>query len=192
MKFTLIKDLLPMFKEKLEKFVKKYKIDYVYEESDSYICEDKESPRFGLYLVDINVEAEYKLGDYSFVASLEWVDEAKENLIKKASEDTYVPVEYKTRRECDHCGTNRYRKSTVLLKSNETGEYQEEERFIMVGNVLEVGPECKWIAEGDVVMWAKPSEVAVPFFKQGLVIVNENRIIVTVNEGLKKRFNNGR
>lgn len=123
MKFTLIKDLLPMFKEKLEKFVKKYKIDYVYEESDSYICEDKESPRFGLYLVDINVEAEYKLGDYSFVASFEWVDEAKENLIKKASEDIYVPAEYKTRRACDHCGTNRYRKSTVLLKSNETGEY---------------------------------------------------------------------
>lgn len=80
----------------------------------------------------------------------------------------------------------------LTVKSNETGEYQEEERFIMVGNVLEVGPECKWIAEGDVVMWAKPSEVVVPFFKQGLVIVNENRIIVTVNEGLKKRFNNGR
>lgn len=80
----------------------------------------------------------------------------------------------------------------LTVKSNETGDYEEEERFIMVGNVIEVGPECKWIQEGDVVMWTKPSEVPVPFFKQGLVIVNENRIIVTVNEGLKKRFENGR
>lgn len=123
MKFTLVKDLLPMFKEKLEKFVKKYKIDYTYKESETYLCEDEDSPRKGAYLVDIDVDASYKLGDYEFVASLEWVDEAGENLIKKASDEVYVPEEYKTKRGCDHCGMNRNRKSTVLLKSNETGEY---------------------------------------------------------------------
>ena len=123
MKFTLVHDLLPMFKTKLDKFVKKYKIDYTYTESDEYLCTDDNSPRKGAYLVDIDVEASYKLGDYEFIASLEWVDDVNENLIKKISDDVYVPAEYKTRRECDHCGTNRRRKSTVLLRSRETGEY---------------------------------------------------------------------
>lgn len=75
-------------------------------------------------------------------------------------------------------------------KSNETGEYEEEEQFIHVGTVLEVGTDCKFIQEGDTVMWTKTSEIPVPFFKQGLVLVNENRIIVVINEGLKARFEN--
>lgn len=80
----------------------------------------------------------------------------------------------------------------LSVKSNETGEYEEEEMFIHTGNVIEVGPDCQWIREGDAVMWCKPSETPVPFFRQGLVIVNENRILVTINEGLKERFENGR
>lgn len=75
-------------------------------------------------------------------------------------------------------------------KSNETGEYEEEEQFIHVGTVLEAGTDCKFIQEGDTVMWTKTSEIPVPFFKQGLVLVNENRIIVVINEGLKARFEN--
>jgi hypothetical protein len=76
----------------------------------------------------------------------------------------------------------------LSVKSNETGEYEEEEQFIMTGNVIEVGPDCKYIKEGDAVMWAKHSQVPVPFFRQGLVVVNETRIIVTINEGLSKRY----
>jgi hypothetical protein len=76
----------------------------------------------------------------------------------------------------------------LSVKSNDTGEYEEEEQFIMTGNVIEVGPDCKYIKEGDAVMWAKHSQVPVPFFRQGLVVVNETRIIVTINEGLSKRY----
>ena len=76
----------------------------------------------------------------------------------------------------------------LSVKSNETGEYEEEEQFIMTGNVIEVGPDCKYIKEGDAVMWAKHSQVPVPFVRQGLVVVNETRIIVTINEGLSKRY----
>lgn len=75
-----------------------------------------------------------------------------------------------------------------IFKNNDNGEYEEEENLIHVGTVLEVGKECKYVKEGDVVMWTKTSEVPVPFFRQGLVLVNENRIIVTINEGLKERF----
>ena len=74
-------------------------------------------------------------------------------------------------------------------KSRETGEWEEEEQFIHVGTVIDNGPACKWIREGDIVMWRKPSETPVPFYKQGLVLVNEQSIMVTVNEGLSARFN---
>lgn len=73
-------------------------------------------------------------------------------------------------------------------KNNDNGEYEEEENLIHVGTVLESGKECKYVKEGDVIMWTKTSEVPVPFFRQGLVLVNENRVIVTINEGLKERF----
>ena len=74
-------------------------------------------------------------------------------------------------------------------KSNETGEWEEEEQFIHVGTVLDAGPTCKWIEDGDIVMWRKVSETPVPFYKQGLVLVNENSIMCVVNQGLTARFN---
>jgi hypothetical protein len=32
------------------------------------------------------------------------------------------------------------------------------------------------------------SAVPVPFYKQGLILVNENRVLAVVNEGLTNRF----
>lgn len=75
-----------------------------------------------------------------------------------------------------------------IYKNADNGEYEQEENFIHVGTVLEAGKECKYVREGDTIMWTRTSEVPVPFFKQGLVLVNENRVIVTINEGLKERF----
>ena len=73
-------------------------------------------------------------------------------------------------------------------KSKETGEWEEEESFIHYGVVQEVGPTCKYLKEGDVVMWRKPSETPVPFFFFFLVLVNERSIMITVNVGLADRF----
>ncbi len=75
-----------------------------------------------------------------------------------------------------------------VVKSSETGEFVEEEQMIHVGTILEAGKECKYAKEGDTIMWTKVSEVPVPFFKQGLVLVPEKRIMVIINEGLKERF----
>ena len=75
-----------------------------------------------------------------------------------------------------------------VIKSKETGEFIEEEQMIHVGTILEAGKECKYAKEGDTIMWTKVSEVPVPFFKQGLVLVPEKRIMVIINEGLKERF----
>ena len=74
-------------------------------------------------------------------------------------------------------------------KSHETGEIEEEEQFIHVGTVVDNGPACKWIREGDIVMWRKVSETPVPFYKQGLVLVSEQSIMTAINEGLTARFN---
>lgn len=75
-------------------------------------------------------------------------------------------------------------------KNTDNGQIEEEESFILVGVIQEVGPECKWCRPGDTVMYTKPSAVPVPFYKQGLVLVNETRVLVTINEGLTERFNN--
>ena len=75
-------------------------------------------------------------------------------------------------------------------KSHEDGQYHEEESFIRVGLVLESGPTAKFVQEGDIVMWRRPSETPVPFYKQNLVLVNEHSIMTIVNEGLTKRLKN--
>lgn len=71
---------------------------------------------------------------------------------------------------------------TPIYKSQEDGEIHEEESYVHTGMVTAVGPECKYIKEGDIVMWTKNSEVPIPFYKEGLVLVNETRIMIRVRE----------
>ena len=74
-------------------------------------------------------------------------------------------------------------------KNTDNGQIEEEENIIRVAVIQEVGPECKYCKPGDTVMYTKMSAVPVPFYKQGLVLVNETRVMVIVNEGLTERFN---
>ena len=74
-------------------------------------------------------------------------------------------------------------------KNTDNGEWEEEEQFIKVLVVQEVGPECKWVRPNDVIFATKPSLVPVPFYKQDLQLVCENRVLSVVNEGLSERFN---
>lgn len=76
-----------------------------------------------------------------------------------------------------------------IYKNTDNGQIEEEESFILVGVIQEVGPECKWCRPNDTIMYTKPSACPVPFYKQGLVLVNETRVLVTINEGLTERFN---
>lgn len=73
-------------------------------------------------------------------------------------------------------------------KNTDNGQIEEEESFIKVGVIQEVGPECKYLQPGDTIMYTKPSAVPVPFYKQGLILVNETRALVTINNGLTERF----
>lgn len=76
------------------------------------------------------------------------------------------------------------------VKSNETGEMIQEEQFIKVGTVIEVGHKCEFLKPGDIVFYTIASETMVPFFRQGFVVVNENRIMAVVNEKLTERRDN--
>lgn len=73
-------------------------------------------------------------------------------------------------------------------KNPVSGKYEEQKEFIITGCVIEVGPEVKYLSEGDVVFYRVDTAVPVPFLKQGLYSLAENQIIAVVNEGLEKRF----
>lgn len=71
-----------------------------------------------------------------------------------------------------------------------SGKYEEQKEFIVTGCVVEVGPDVKYLQEGDVIYYRRDTVVPVPFFKQGLVSLSENQVIAAVNEGLTERFKN--
>lgn len=74
-------------------------------------------------------------------------------------------------------------------KNTDNGQVEEEEQYIKVGVVQEVGPECKYLKEGDAVFYPKNASIPVPFYKQKLIQINETRVLAVVNEGLTDRFN---
>ena len=74
-------------------------------------------------------------------------------------------------------------------KNTDNGQIEEEENIIKVGVIQEVGPECKWCQPDDTIFFTKNSAVPVPFYKQNLQLVCENRVLAVVNEGLTERFN---
>lgn len=73
------------------------------------------------------------------------------------------------------------------FQSQETGDMIDANQYVKVGLVTEVGAECKFLKPGDTVFYNIASEVQVPFFKFGFVIVAEQRILAVVNEGLTDR-----
>lgn len=75
-------------------------------------------------------------------------------------------------------------------KNTDNGQIEEEEQFIKIGVVQEVGPECKYLKPDDAVFYPKPACIPVPFYKQGLIQVNETRVLAVVNSFLTERFNN--
>ena len=71
-----------------------------------------------------------------------------------------------------------------------TGKYEEQNQFIVTGCVIEVGPDVKYLTEGDVIYYRVDTAVPVAFFKQGFISIDEKQVIAVVNEGLTERFNN--
>lgn len=120
MKYTILQSQLSKLEEKLNKFIKKFEKygegEITYNVSESYIVDNPMSRYFRKELVNIEIEGNYQIKGYKFVAKLEYNDEANKNIIK-GMVDT-IPVKYLTRCECDHCKSDRRRKHTILLKKD--------------------------------------------------------------------------
>lgn len=135
MTFTIAYSMLARAEEKVEKFEKKFRkfggTDFVFTVSSPYYKEvEVDSKKETIKVVDINVSGSYKVGDYEFVASLEFVPAVGKNIVRKVSGTEDIPEMYLTRNECDHCMSNRARKYTVLLRSKTDGSY------------IQVGKQC--------------------------------------------------
>ena len=80
-------------------------------------------------MVEATLEYEIpKIDGWELVAKLDIYPSENEDVVMVSPvPDTYVPPEYQnaTSIKCDHCGWNRNRHHSVLLKHTETGEYKE-------------------------------------------------------------------
>lgn len=72
--------------------------------------------------------------------------------------------------------------------SHETGEIEKDKEFVRVGTIIDCGPETKYAKAGDSTMWVRPAEVPLPYYREGWVLVQENRLLSILNEGLEERF----
>ena len=147
--------------------------------------------------------AEYEKYAEAFGDHTEKLKEAVDNLSLKAEDIEIMPIgNYLLVKEFP---TNPFQRivkqgniitdlggQAPIFTNTETGELQEEEEVIKVGVIIEKGPECKWCKETDTIFYTKPSAVPVPFYKQNLQLVCENRVLAVVNEKLKERFENGK
>lgn len=70
--------------------------------------------------------------------------------------------------------------STKRYKSNETGEYEDNERLICCGKVIATGPECRNVKVGDDVYFPKSIAMPIPFRKQGYYEISEQNIYCTI------------
>lgn len=125
MKFTILAGLVHKFEDKLNSIqnrISKYGHGYIsYTKGEPYLKVDNRN--IGTEVVDIDVEGQFKIEDYEFVASLEWNEETQSNIIKKDPETEDIPKEFRNRTACDHCRVDRFRKYTVLLKNTKTNQY---------------------------------------------------------------------
>lgn len=76
------------------------------------------------------------------------------------------------------------------FKNPDSGEYDQMAAGVICAKVIEVGPECKYIKEGDDIFCQNGVLVPVPFFSSGYQTLSELQVLAVVNENLKERFKN--
>ena len=118
---------------------------------------------------------------------LEFVPNGSRIIIKQYAKNPYMRV------ETSDSGLIISGLSTFIdpyHKSQESGEMEKDEQGIVVGQVIEVGPECKYAKIGDDVFYLGISAAVTPFpfFDQGFSIIPEQNILVFINEQLKARI----
>ena len=128
MKLTILSDLLPELEARIQKFQKKYNKygtdTFSYSKGEPYVVEDTAAENYMKEVVDVEISGAYKVQGYQIVASCEWLDNQKANLIY-SDENISIPARFRTSCNCEHCNTNRQRKHTTILRNEETGEFKQ-------------------------------------------------------------------
>jgi len=114
----------------VEKLSKKTEVKYSVDKNDiqyDYIW-ISERNKLVYETIAVELEVDYKLGDYEVVAEIEHTDNG--NIIRHINLQYEVPEKFRISEPyCEHCHTNRMRKNTFLLVNKE-------------GNYKQVGRSC--------------------------------------------------
>lgn len=70
----------------------------------------------------------------------------------------------------------------------DTGEKDKMKQLVACAQVIEVGPEVKYVKPGDDVYFDPRTCYPVPFMSLGYLLTSEPQIHCVLNEGLKARF----
>ena len=73
--------------------------------------------------------------------------------------------------------------------SQDSGEHEKLTEAIACAEVIEVGPDCKYIKRGDDVYFNMLTARPVPFMRQGFFLCAEQNVLAVMNENLNERFN---
>lgn len=70
----------------------------------------------------------------------------------------------------------------------DSGEQDKLKEFVACAQVIEIGPECKYLKPGDDVYYLPNTAFPVPFMSLGYKLTTEPQILCVLNESLKERF----
>ena len=73
--------------------------------------------------------------------------------------------------------------STKHYKSNDTGEMEDNTEMVICAKVIAVGPDCKYVKEGDDIFVVKlAGGTPVPFRKKGYYVIDEMNVLCKMTE----------
>lgn len=126
MKYLIHEANIPRLEKKfasIERKCSKYNQDFSYSQTAEILKEtEKDSGIFNKF-IEVNVSGTAKNNGWEFIATLEHLTTG--NIIRNIAE-IEIPDFYKSCiATCDHCGTNRKRKDTYIVRNIETNEFKQ-------------------------------------------------------------------
>jgi hypothetical protein len=74
------------------------------------------------------------------------------------------------------------------FKNPDTGEMDTMKELIGCAKVIETGPECKYLKQGDDIFYDTRSALPVPMMSLGYLLIHEAQALCALNENLTERF----
>ena len=110
---------------------------------------------------------------------LEVIPNANRIIIMPYPENPYVKIMTESGIYLDHSGA---------FKNPDSGTMDNLQEVIKCAKVIEVGPDCKRVVNGDDVYYDSRTVYPLPFMSLGYMITTEIQLLAVVNNDLKKRW----